>query len=125
MTYVVLIEAAGALLGGIILLALWKSTEVKLIAAQAELAKAQAADAADEKGTEVSEESRADEKARLEAVITGLKAEIAKLEGEMDATTDPAVVRARLRGLLAAPSEPVPAANPASGGVPPYGGVPR
>ena len=49
---------------------------------------------------DLAQKSFASDKDRLEHVISNLKTEIAKLEGDLDACHDPAVVRDRLRNLL-------------------------
>lgn len=51
--------------------------------------------------------ARVDDQHRYEAVIDGLKAEAARLEGELDEDLDPTVVRDRLAGsgLLGGPAE--------------------
>lgn len=63
---------------------------------------------------------------RLEAVIAGLKQEVATIEATLQTCRDPAVIRDRLRGLLGSVQAPVPAAG-ASGayGAMPYGGTPK
>jgi hypothetical protein len=59
-----------------------------------------------------------DDVARLDAVIAAQKTGIAKLEEDLDACEDPAVVRDRLRGLLrGAASGPGPAASAAGAGL--------
>lgn len=57
--------------------------------------------------------ARVDDQHRYEAVIAGLKAELARLEGELDAELDPTAVRGRLAGsgLLGGPAEGTVAAD--------------
>lgn len=49
-----------------------------------------------------------EQKARLEAVITGLKTEVATIEAQLRTCRDPAVIRDRLRVLLSNQEDPVP-----------------
>lgn len=119
MTYAFFIALVAGLLVAIVLLALWQSTKQLLLKEKADHEKTKGDLAATVTGLKLSEAGRADEKARLEAVIAAKRAEIEALEADNHACNSPALVRERLRGLLSSP-EPAP-----SGGVPPYGGVPK
>lgn len=67
--------------------------------------------------------ARVDDQHRYEAVIAQQKAEIARLEGELDANLEPTAVRERLAGsgLLSSPAEGTAFADggTAAGGLPP------
>lgn len=125
MTYAFLILLAVALLGALVLVALWKSTEVKLKAEAVAHDRTKLALATAEKGTEISEAARGDEKARLEQVVTNLKGELSQLEKAIDEKANPADVRARLRQLLGAEGSAVRPVPTPGGGIPPFGGVPK
>jgi hypothetical protein len=118
MTYAFLIALIVGLLGAIVLVALWQSTKQLLLKEKADHEKTKADLAATLTGLKLSEAGRTDEKARLEAVIAAKRADIEALEADNHACNSPALVRERLRGLLSSPSTP-------SGGVPPFGGVPK
>lgn len=64
--------------------------------------------------------ARAEDAARYERVVRDLKAEIARLEGDLDACNDPGVVRDRLRRLLSSPEAGrAPSGGAGAGGVRP------
>lgn len=73
------------------------------------------------------EGSRTLERIRYEAIIDNLKKEIGTLEKDLAQIRDPAVVRDRLRRLLAfgTPESSKPTDNPAGYGQMPYGSTPK
>lgn len=99
--------SAGAIVAGVMRLAreLEKGArlevECRRAADDAERAMAFAAD--HQAALEAERAAHAEDTARLERVVRDLKAEIAGLEGDIDACQDPSVVRDRLRRLLALP----------------------
>lgn len=96
MTYAFLIALGVGGLGIGLFAALWQAARAAYVQERAESEKLRGSLSAATTATRVSETERA----RLEAVIAGHKAEIARLEGDLDACQDPAVVRERLRRLL-------------------------
>lgn len=121
MNYAFFILLAASGIGAAILVALWKSTEIREKGARNELEGANRELFATRTAVQISEAARADEKARLESVIAGLKKEIQNLETDLAACSSPDAVRERLRRLLTIPSD----LSSSSGGGTPYGGVPK
>ena len=120
MTYAFLILLAASGAGSTILLALWKSTALREQTEKAGREEALRELAATRAALSLSETSRAEGVAHLEAVVANLKKEITALEADLRTCASPGAVRQRLRELLA----PLPAAAPAVI-VPAYGGLPR
>ena len=121
MTYALLISIGLGALSSAILAALWQGAKGALLAEKAKSQDLATQLTAVTAAAKVSEMARADDKARLEQVITQLKKEIATLEAS--APHDPAAVRARLQQLLGGVSKNVPVPG-SGGGQAGYGGVP-
>lgn len=118
MSYAILAAVLILLMGVIACLILWSM----LVAERAKVAPLQKALGEAQKAHSDLALEDAATRERLEAVIDGLKKEVATIEAKLQTCRDPAVIRDRLVGLLGSvqPSVPVPPVpTPSSTGVPP------
>lgn len=123
MSYAILAVVIAILAGAVASLVLWSM----LAAEKAKLAPLQTQVADCEKAKNDAILHAQEQQERLEAIIEGLKKEVATIEAQLQTCRDPAVIRDRLRGLLGSVQAPVPvpAASGGAYGTVPYGGTPK
>lgn len=109
------------LLIAIVLLALWKSTQLRENTLQHNLNAMTRNYEAACMALQLAEAARSDERARSEHAMAALKAEITSLEGDLYACNSPGLVRDRLRKLL---QPPVPENASGGAGAGPLGAMP-
>lgn len=127
MTYFVVGLIIVLLLAIIILVALWKSTQLRENTTQHNLNAMTGNYESATQGLLISEAARKDEKKRNEAAVAALRAEIAALESDLYACNSPALVRERLRKLLQSSVPEAPSSGAGTGplGAVPYGSAPK
>ena len=110
---IALLALVATTLGGGILGMLWKGAQVAADRSEAAATSLRTELTAARAALSISETAHAGDAARLMAVVSQLRAEVASLEASLPA--DPAAVRDRLRVLLGAAALPVPHAGSPTG----------
>ena len=127
MTTVLVVGLIAALISQVVLVALWKSTQLRENTALHNLNAMRGNYEGACAALQLAEAARKDEKGRSEKAIAALRAEIATLEGDLDACRTPDAVRDRLRKLLLSSVPEAPAGGAGLGplGAVPYGSAPK
>lgn len=125
MTTFLVVLVIGSLISQVVLVALWKSTQLRENTALHNLNAMTRNYESACQALQLAEAARKDENGRSEKAIAALRTEIATLEGDLDACRTPDSVRDRLRKLLLSSVPEAPAGGAGVGplGTVPYGGA--